>query len=297
MPKDKQVAKSLHDENLWDPSGEELKTLPEIYNTVEVSNPCIRCIIMKFGCHNIRPLKYFFGSVGQPANFEQDKPCRVGGCISCAVVSSIYQIGNSESPDTRKRLVAFVRILITIVSSIYQIGNSESPGTRKRLVAFVRILITIVSSIYQIGNSESPDTRKEIGRVRANFDNYPKSCFDCLCRRTHTTNIELFNDKTLQFENKFKMIKNKCCCGRSNNCCGATCFSNDKLLDIVDNDGKVVPHLQKTHGVDEDGIGGCCRCAFNFNYMLSFPEGATEVEKTLVLAAALQTEVAYFDSG
>jgi len=104
MPKDKQVAKSLHDENLWDPSGEELKTLPEIYNTVEVSNPCIRCIIMKFGCHNIRPLKYFFGSVGQPANFEQDKPCRVGGCISCAVVSSIYQIGNSESPDTRKEI-------------------------------------------------------------------------------------------------------------------------------------------------------------------------------------------------
>jgi hypothetical protein len=50
----------------------------------------------------------------------------------------------------------------------------------------------------------------------------------CLCTVYH--DIERFSGSS--FEKVYKLRGNLACCGRVNNCCGATCCKNDAVFDM-----------------------------------------------------------------
>lgn len=62
---------------------------------------------------------------------------------------------------------------------------------------------------------------------------------------------------------KYTVKTGLCCCGRVNNCCGATCFKNDLIIDVLDPHGNLVTTIQKTFAPG-GGIAGLCRCLGEF---------------------------------
>jgi hypothetical protein len=134
-----------------------------------------------------------------------------------------------------------------------------------------------------------------VGRVRDDFASYCTRCFDCCCLCTSYADVEVASHAAAGgFEKRFRLRVNPCCCGRVNNCCGATCFRHDAVFDILDaKSGEVVAHLQKTYA---PGPGACCRVAFKFdNYVLEFPPSSTPEERALLLTAVFHTDYLHFE--
>lgn len=88
---------------------------------------------------------------------------------------------------------------------------------------------------------------------------------------------------------KYRLSHNFCCCGRVNNCCGATCCNPNYIIDVVDMQGKQVSSVQKTFGT-----GSCadlCRCAMQFeNYVVEFPRDAGAAARMALLGAVLLSD-------
>lgn len=133
-----------------------------------------------------------------------------------------------------------------------------------------------------------------IGRVRDDFTSYFKKCFMCCFRCTLLYDVEraLAPDGSA-FEKKFTLRANLCCCGRTNNCCGGTCFRNDAVFDVLDAKGAVVAHLQKTYGA---GRYACCRTCYRFdNFVLEFPAASTPEDRLLLLTAIFHLDYVAFE--
>jgi len=136
-----------------------------------------------------------------------------------------------------------------------------------------------------------------IGRVRENFDNYPVRCVQFLCCCMGREVVEELDAASGAFTPKYELHTNKACCGPTNNCCGATCLRNDMVFHVTNSaDGQPATYLQKTYAGGSDASGGLARCCCMFsNYMLEFPEEASEDQRRLLVAAAMHSEYLFFD--
>ncbi|TMW67390.1 hypothetical protein Poli38472_011010 [Pythium oligandrum] len=138
-------------------------------------------------------------------------------------------------------------------------------------------------------------TSRRIGRVREDFSPYLSRCISACCLATTYTDIErALPDGS--YEKKYTLRTNLSCCGRVNNCCGATCLKNDAVYDILDMKGEVVAHLQMTYGKGADWLGACCRMGFHFNnYVLEFPHDSSPEDRMLLVTALFQVEYQHFE--
>ncbi|OQS06785.1 scramblase [Thraustotheca clavata] len=123
-----------------------------------------------------------------------------------------------------------------------------------------------------------------LGRVRENFDSYLNKCCQICCYCTTYTDVErLLPDNT--FSKRYTIRMNMACCGRTNNCCGGSCFKRNAVYDILDTNGEIVAHLQLTAG----DMQAWCRAAGMFRtFILEFPVEATAEDRALLLAALFQ---------
>ncbi|GLE08587.1 hypothetical protein PINS_up019872 [Pythium insidiosum] len=146
-------------------------------------------------------------------------------------------------------------------------------------------------SLDAVGDGQS----RRIGRVREDFSPYLNKCLSACCLATTYTDIErAMPDGT--YEKKYTLRTNLSCCGRVNNCCGATCLKNDAVYDILDTKGNVVAHLQRTYGRGTDCMGALCRMSFGFNnYVLEFPRDSTPEDRMLLITALFQVEYINFE--
>lgn len=133
-----------------------------------------------------------------------------------------------------------------------------------------------------------------IGRVREDFSPYFGRCMSACCLATTYTDIErALPDGT--FEKKYSLRTNLSCCGRVNNCCGASCFKNDAVYDILDTKGEIAAHLQMTYAKGS-GLSACFRSGLGFNnYVLEFPRDSTAEDRMLLLTAVFQVEYQLFE--
>ncbi|PNH03986.1 hypothetical protein TSOC_009886 [Tetrabaena socialis] len=132
-----------------------------------------------------------------------------------------------------------------------------------------------------------------VGMVEADCDSCSRCCWEhcCLCHFTHKV---LVGSSRANMVHKYSLKNsNYCCCGRVNNCCGATCCRPNFFIDVVEPDGKLVSVIQKTFGGGK-GCAACFRCVFDFNnYVLPFPPAATHLERLVLLTGLLSINYAY----
>lgn len=143
-----------------------------------------------------------------------------------------------------------------------------------------------------------------IGRVKENFIPYWGTCYANFCTCTFYHDVEKYvgdsnnNVGDGEFEKSYTLRTNLSCCGRVNNCCGSTPCKKDAVFDILDNNGDVVAHLQKTYAPSE--TGGCasfCRCCCDYsNFILEFPTDSDAHERMLLITAMMQVEFQSFES-
>jgi hypothetical protein len=145
------------------------------------------------------------------------------------------------------------------------------------------------------GVSADGQPGRRLGRIREDFSPYLGRCFSACCLATTYTDIErALPDGS--YEKRYSLRTNLACCGRVNNCCGATCCKNDAVYDILDAKGQIVAHLQRTYGRGASGLGACCRMSFNFNnYVLEFPRDSSAEDRVLLLMALFQIEYQHFE--
>ncbi len=137
----------------------------------------------------------------------------------------------------------------------------------------------------------SPQGAFKIGRVIENWDNYCLRCCQVCCLATVYHDVQVIENAV--YRTKYTIRANVACCGRVNNCCGATCCKNDMVWDILDPQGSIVATIQKTYG---PGSGACCRCCYMFNnYILKFPTAASGTERALLLATLFQIDYHLFE--
>ncbi|KAG1660283.1 hypothetical protein FOA52_006750 [Chlamydomonas sp. UWO 241] len=139
-----------------------------------------------------------------------------------------------------------------------------------------------------------PEAQQLVGRVEEDFSPYPMRCTQqaCLCTTYHK--VLAMDADRFALTHKYSLRTGMACCGRVNNCCGSTCFRHDLISDILDSNGKVVAHVQRTYAPSAGPgcLGACCRCAFEFsNFVMQFPEDATEDDRALLLAALFNLEL------
>ena len=138
------------------------------------------------------------------------------------------------------------------------------------------------------------DTGMMIGRVREDFSNYCAKCCLCMCACTWYFDVERPAPSSPSlFEKRFKLRANLSCCGRTNNCCGATCCKNDMVFDILDASGNLAGRLQKTYA---PGGSACCRMCFHFdNYILEFPASSTPEDRLLLITSVFHLDYFAFE--
>lgn len=138
-------------------------------------------------------------------------------------------------------------------------------------------------NLFQVNGAEE----NHIGRVKEKF-----KFFDCCFRCTLYHQVETSDDDQGP---KYTLRASLCCCGRVNNCCGATCWKNDTVMDILDANGQVVAHLQKTYA-PAPNCSALCRCCHQYNnYILEFPPNSNVQERMLLITALFQLEYHVFE--
>lgn len=145
---------------------------------------------------------------------------------------------------------------------------------------------------------QGAESARTIGRVREDCapcsGQWFQRAFQLCCLCTFYQQADIWDG--VKFSPKYKLRYNLACCGRTNNCCAPTCFRNDAVFDILDNDGKVVAHIQKMFSGDDNCCNALGRMAFEFsNYAVSFPEGTSHEERALIVAAVMHSEYLLFE--
>ncbi|GFR49804.1 hypothetical protein Agub_g11744 [Astrephomene gubernaculifera] len=143
-------------------------------------------------------------------------------------------------------------------------------------------------TVYQKG----PEGDRMVGMVVEDFDPYCLRCYQCCCLNTYYQKV-LVGGTRESLVHKYSLVNPMCCCGRVNNCCGATCCIPSFFIDILEPNGTLAAVAQKTYG-GGDGCADCCRCVFDFNnYVLPFPPKANHHERLMLLTGLLSVEYAY----
>jgi hypothetical protein len=149
----------------------------------------------------------------------------------------------------------------------------------------------------QIGDQNS----MLIGRVREDFNNYFQSCFRycCLCTYRHEVQKPIPDGTgNPKFTTAYVVEANTCCCGRSNNLCGATCVKDDMVFVILNAKGEEVGHVQKTFAGKGDCCTAYCRAIYHYdNYVLEFPADCTSADdRMLILTTIFQLDYQLFEA-
>lgn len=152
--------------------------------------------------------------------------------------------------------------------------------------------------------SKNQNKKVLIGRVKENFTPYFSKCFANCCSCTYYHDVEKCvgesgtNSNDYRFEKSYTMRTNYACCGRVNNCCGATPCKSDLVIDILDKNDNIVAYLQKTYAPAESGgCFACCRCCFDYsNYILEFPTDSDAHDRMLLITSMFQVEYQLFES-
>jgi hypothetical protein len=165
------------------------------------------------------------------------------------------------------------------------------------------LVMSMFSYAHGNANSNALQGPVPIGRVREDFDDYFQRCWQLCCACTTYHNIDMvtgYDEKSESiFETRYQIRANFACCGRINNCCGATCLINDMIWDIIDvRTGEIVANIQKTYA----GSTGCCNCTACLrmcclfgNYALSFPPQSTPEERLVLLTSIFQLDYQLFE--
>ena len=105
------------------------------------------------------------------------------------------------------------------------------------------------------------------GRIVEKTEPYASMMQQCCCYCTFYD--EIYEESSgADSRHVFTTRTNYCCCGRVNNCCGATCCKHDFIIDILDPDSDdVVATIQRTYAAG-DGCDACCRCMQKFQTYL-----------------------------
>ncbi|GBG29911.1 Hypothetical Protein FCC1311_061312 [Hondaea fermentalgiana] len=154
------------------------------------------------------------------------------------------------------------------------------------------ICCPITSTLYDVAD---PNGTRNIGRVRENCDPYCGRGFESVCLCTQYDDVHELVDG--QLELRYRIRENQCCCnGSSNNCCGGTCFRNDMVFDVLSPEGRPVGKVQRTFGGGDNVGAALCRMMMQFsNYVVEFPEGSTEAQRALLMAATHHLEYKLFE--
>lgn len=132
-----------------------------------------------------------------------------------------------------------------------------------------------------------------IGKVMENFTPYGEKCFDVCCKCTSYTSV--LPSGAEQF--KYTLRRSNCCCGRVNNCCGATCFNETLIVDILDENKKLVGTVTRFFAPGKGGEA-CCRAMYGFvNFSLRFPENTSSKDRMLLLSAMMAQEYQFSREG
>ena len=115
--------------------------------------------------------------------------------------------------------------------------------------------------------SSSDEAGEVYGRIVEKTEPYASMMQQCCCYCTFYD--EIYEESPgADSRHVFTTRMNYCCCGRVNNCCGATCCKHDFILDILDpGSDEVVATIQRTYAAG-DGCDACCRCVQKFQTYL-----------------------------
>jgi hypothetical protein len=107
-------------------------------------------------------------------------------------------------------------------------------------------------------------------------------------------------DGTGALQTSFKTRLPLACLGAHNNCCGATCFKNDLVYDILDSLGQKVASVQKTYAPGGVGKCGCSKACIRMggmfsNYIIEFPKSSTARQRALIIASVLHNDYIWFE--
>ena len=132
-----------------------------------------------------------------------------------------------------------------------------------------------------------------IGRVIENFSPYWSKCFDACCKCTSYTSVLPEGEVTY----KYTLRRSNCCCGRVNNCCGATCLNHTLIVDILDQNDTLVGTVTRVFAPGKGGEA-CCRAMYGFvNFALKFPDNTSANDRILLLSAMMAQEYQFSRTG
>lgn len=132
-----------------------------------------------------------------------------------------------------------------------------------------------------------------IGKVIENFEPYGSKCYESCCLCTSYTSVQMEGQSAYTFT----LRRSNCCCGRINNCCGATCFNETLIIDVLDSNDKMVGVITRYYAPGEN-CEACCRAGYGFvNFALKFPEYATSDERLMLLSAMMAQEYQFSRTG
>ena len=103
---------------------------------------------------------------------------------------------------------------------------------------------------------------RPLGKVVEDFQPYGGKCLEaCCCCQSYSKVFE--TTPTGSLAHVYTARLGLSCCGRVNNCCGATCCKDNIIIDVLNPAGGLVSTVQVPYGVDE-GCNACMRCAEKF---------------------------------
>lgn len=227
LPAGKRVARDHDQDDVWNPTGQELQALPELFFVQEESSLFCRIALTCLGCLNLRPLTLHFYEHGTE-RFIIERPCRIGGCCCSPLEMTLKQQSTT------------------------------------------------------------------LGMVKEDFEPYcDKCCKGCFACTNYT---KVYDNTSGKMVHKYTLRANLACCGRTNNCCGATCCKNNLIMDILDAQDTLVSTIQKTFA-PSGKCGACCRMMYYYNnYIVEFPPNSTAAERALITTALFQQEYMSFEN-
>jgi hypothetical protein len=156
------------------------------------------------------------------------------------------------------------------------------------------------------------DAGNMVGHVRENFSPYCGKCFQCCCKGSYYHNVYTLSadnnapsTNTMDREGgepSYELDVNICCCGKNNNCFGATCCAHNSIFDISrvsgnNNKKELASTVQKMYApASGAGCEACGRMLGAFDtFAIRFPEGSTQQERMMLIVAVLQAEFQLFE--
>lgn len=121
----------------------------------------------------------------------------------------------------------------------------------------------------EVAGVDESGKRTAIGKVREDFDDYWARLYESLCCLTG------YEDVFVGAEKRFRVRVNVGFCrGSSNNCMGATPCRRAMIFDVLDSDGHVVSHLQRSYASGN-----------RTHWVVEFPSGFSHEERAMLLGA------------